>query len=265
MNFRATSDLHPVVSTIVGQVVDGDVRARPLYLHTRTHWLTGKELPLELDLSGQHLDGLLIIDAAQTVGTVTSKELATLLGGVDYGCIVVGCLQKWIGSPIPAGFALFSTDLFSQFPELERFLASRDYLGSSIQPRIGYSGFPDTYSSILAGPLMPFIELALGLRAVELDQRVTTIAVNRHRLLSAFDGLSSVEPVCHAESRSMVALQGQTARVKQLSVALAKSGFIHSLLQPSTNSPPILRLSSPVCTMASREWGDFLDLLRGLG
>ena len=97
---------------------------------TYMDWLTGKMPQAEMSVaSEQHGCQYVILDAAQAIGCLDMRETQQLFNLARNGFVICGCLQKWVNSPVPLGFALFDVSMFERFRGRREFLAARDYLG----------------------------------------------------------------------------------------------------------------------------------------
>lgn len=245
--------IHPVLRATIKQSCMDPTSQNPVMIHTTMHWITGKILipgqARESDCANSHI---VIHDAVQAFGNLQVAELEALFEYVRKGSIIVGCLHKWIGCPIPLGFALLPTFLLKRDQNLADYLARRDYLGTSLGTRSGFREFPDSYSSSLSSVFMPYLALALGEKCAELESLFSTIQRNRFYILDILGkrrGLTVVSPfdIC----RGMVGFTGESEPMARLSAKLNESGFYHSIFPDWPHaSSSTLRLSAPTTEMS---------------
>lgn len=220
---------------------------------TLMHWITGEFFPeiLSLEEKLNHRDSLVIVDAVQAFGTLTEDEIQAIYKLVLNGTIVVGCLQKWLGCPVPLGFALVPTFLLEEDTALQEHLSIRDYLGPSIGERSGYETFPDTYSASLAPLLIQPLRCALGNDPEASERLRRVISANRHFICESVNESSILGSiVTKNDCRGMVAASAMTEEAVRISETLFKNGFVHSIFHdfPCAGTST-LRLSAPLVEM----------------
>lgn len=220
---------------------------------TLMHWITGEFSPAVLFSNKKinHSDSLLIVDAVQAIGTLRGDEIQAIFNLVLNGAIVVGCLQKWIGCPVPLGFALLPTSMLEDDSALQQHLAIRDYLGPSICERTGYDTFPDTYSASLAPVFNHPLHKALGSDLDASEMRRKVIETNRDFICESISKSRTLRQVpTENDCRGMVAVSAATEESERISQILFKNGFIHTIFHDWPDSgTSTLRLSAPLVEM----------------
>lgn len=259
------SVLHPVIHARASaenqQIISGRFKISVLI-----HWVSGE---LQSDILIADLDDSInvrqVIDASQAVGILRLDEIETLLDLGRRGAIIVGCLQKWIGCPIPLGFALLPTRMLDDDPGLRDHLAARDYLGHSIQPRHGFTDFPDTYSSALAPIIAPYLARALGQPDKAFLETQATVRTNHLKLQALVAPSPYLEmPKASGETRGMVAAEGTAEDCLRISTTLLEHGFKHTQFREHPGpGRSTLRLSAPTVPMLEEDEMMLGRILRG--
>ncbi len=258
------SDIHPVIEKAISALPTPRYASGTMRISTLVNWVTGQ---LDNGLITQSImpsaSDLVIIDAAQAFGLLTKEEVADLGNRIREGAIVIGCLQKWLESPVPLGFALMPVSLLDSDSGLRDYLACRDYLGYSVQPRYGFADFGDTYSSPLATILDSFLRRALGQCDDEYERRRALVARNREKLygwVCESTALSPSESTRHA--RGMVAVQGRSDAAEAISQQLLRYGFLHTAFRDvPTQGATTLRLSAPCVEMDQESQSILISIL----
>nr|VFJ51503.1 MAG: hypothetical protein BECKFM1743C_GA0114222_100979 [Candidatus Kentron sp. FM]VFJ54293.1 MAG: hypothetical protein BECKFM1743A_GA0114220_101294 [Candidatus Kentron sp. FM]VFK08397.1 MAG: hypothetical protein BECKFM1743B_GA0114221_1006811 [Candidatus Kentron sp. FM] len=212
------------------------------------HWITGEIDPAMLEETrANDAKQIEIIDAVHAFGNLTPDETARLLDRARHGAIVLGSAQKWLSSPLPLGFAIMPVDLLASDAGFASYIAARDYLGNSIQPRNGFSGFPDTYCAPLAGIFIPFLDRAMGRFDPAFLATQRHVANNRAWMAAVIEESTGLDVLgARDRSRGMVAASGAKEVISAISHGLHQQGFPHSVFHglPAENLAT-LRLSAP--------------------
>ena len=258
-------NIHPVVMGTLGYI-NNTCDSGVIHLKTLMHWITGEFfsnfLAPETSLRENEFN---IIDAVHAFGNFNSNEISAVFELVNSGNVVVGCLQKWLGCPVPLGFALVPTRLMEKYPDLRDHLAARDYLGTSIGVRAGYDSFPDTYSASLAPIFIQPLRVALGNDVKEMERVRCLIEANRQFIREAV-GKSGILHlvITKLECRSIVAASASSEDVNKISHTLQKNCFTHSVYQDYPSSGICtMRFSSPLVEMDTESRRLFQSILSG--
>ncbi len=268
VDMELEEEVHPVVAGALSDLAlcgrGGEGRFR---VGTVVNWLAGRfrpgviSRPADLESGDWH-----VVDAAQAFGLLEAEELELLLDSARNGSVVVGCLQKWMGCPVPLGFAVIATDQLSADPSLSRFLAARDYLGTSLGDRPGFNEFPDTFSASLAPVFAGYLQAAFALDSVQRKERLGHIQENWRILRGLIQGCSrlrllSAEDVC----RGMLAAAGAEAELAAVSRSLAAAGFLHTLYAGVPQSGmATMRLSAQTVAVPDHVWEKLSALLAAM-
>lgn len=263
---NGSAAVHPVIKNAIRSLPVVTSALGTVRISTLVHWMTG-ELDRELlncpiPSSKDHIE---IIDAAQAFGILVADEMARLNDIVAEGAIVVGCLQKWLGSPLPLGFALMPVSLLNSDTLLRDHLAARDYLGNAVQPRHGFIEFCDTYSSPLAPVFGPFLRRACGVVDPEFKQMQEVVARNREKLcrwVNKSSVLAAFEECRHG--RGILAVHACSDRADSISRKLTANSFVHSIFRDlPANGQTTLRLSAPCVEMDAESEALLASILGG--
>jgi hypothetical protein len=260
-------DLHPVISAATAHLSKGPLKKGAIRINTLMHWITGAYSADVLanieDAAGKVIE---IIDGAQAFGNLHKVEVQQLFLAVRRGAIVVGCMQKWIGCPLPLGFALLPTTLLQDDPAFKEHLAARDYLGNAIGVRRGYSMFPDTYSASLVPVASNSLQLAFGEKWDELESLRQNIETNRKFIETTVRGLGASYTVnSDPECRGILAVQARAAVASKASKALDDHSFEHTVIRDwPYRGMTTLRLSAPRVKMDADTRSTFQSIIRSV-
>lgn len=244
--------VHPIIYKALGALPTSSGHGL-VRIFSLMHWITGEFFQDVLGLEQQlhHRESLVVVDAVQAIGAISVDEIQAIFKLVLNGTIVVGCLQKWLGCPVPLGFALVPTLLLEEDIVLQKYLAIRDYLGPSIGDRLGYETFPDTYSASLAPLFMQPLRRALGNDPEASERHRELIEANRQLICESVNESSILDSiVTKNDCRGMVAASAKTEEAVRISETLLKNGFVHSIFHdfPCAGTST-LRLSAPLVEM----------------
>lgn len=245
----ASPPLHPVVRDALKPLTKSPTAAGPtVHVRTLSSWITGELYPDRMLHADIGTSDLLIIDAVQSFGALALEEVESLLEAVRGGAAVVGCLHKWLGSPVPLGFAVLPIQLLKRETGLRDHLAARDYLGSSLGPREGFDRFPDTFAATLAPFFSPLLRIAFGLDREGLEKSLRVIARNRDLLAESVLQSSQLKIIETAgDCRAIVAAYAPSETAETISSCLLQAGFAHTLIgEHPVNGAATLRLSAPL-------------------
>ena len=212
-------------------------------VNTLMHWLTGE---FRHELLHNTSDGcdIEILDAVQAFGNLQANELKKLFDRKNEHRVILGCLQKWVGSPVPLGFLAIPTSLFDQHDELAVFLGRCEYIGPDIMERHIITDFPDTYSSILSPYLVERLALALGYDPVATESLRAFIS-NSYSEMSIWLRTKFDLPQ-NIKSRGIVHISANESNYTEIVNTLKSKNFVFSEYNTFTDGSNGVRLSAPM-------------------